>query len=146
MMMMMIMRECRDDLRDSCVYFLYVHVCLWLSHCPVLPSTRHVYTMQPVVEPVEQPAASCKRGLSFLPQWCNLYKLARGNIVRDLRCRGSRWVQQNKQELIRRWDSERELLYNDNIHVEASAYAHSIDLLISTKYQSMVGLIYAHNQ
>ena len=38
------------------------------------------------------------------------------------------------QELIRRWDSERELLYNDNIHVEASAYAHWTDLLISTKY------------
>jgi len=29
-----------------------------------------------------------------------------------------------RQELIRRWDSERELLYDDNIHVEASAYAH----------------------
>jgi len=29
-----------------------------------------------------------------------------------------------KQELIRRWDSERELLYDDNIHVEASAYSH----------------------
>ena len=28
------------------------------------------------------------------------------------------------QELIRRRDSERELLYDDNIHVEASAYAH----------------------
>ena len=43
-------------------------------------------------------------------------------------------VQQKKQELIRRWDSERELLYDDNIHVEASAYAHWIDLLISTFY------------
>ena len=39
-----------------------------------------------------------------------------------------------KQELIRRWDSERELLYDDNIHVEASAYAHWTDLLISTFY------------
>jgi len=29
-----------------------------------------------------------------------------------------------KQELVKRWDSERELLYDDNIHVEASAYAH----------------------
>jgi len=28
-----------------------------------------------------------------------------------------------KQELIKRWDSERELFYN-NAHVEASAYAH----------------------
>jgi len=28
------------------------------------------------------------------------------------------------QELIRRWDSERELLYDDNIHVEASADAN----------------------
>jgi len=28
------------------------------------------------------------------------------------------------QELIRRRDSERELLYDDNIHVEASAYAN----------------------
>ena len=36
------------------------------------------------------------------------------------------------QELIRRWDSERELLYDDNIHVEASAYTHWTDLLIST--------------
>ena len=39
-----------------------------------------------------------------------------------------------EQELIRRWDSERELLYDDNIHVEASAYANWTDLLISTKY------------
>jgi len=38
------------------------------------------------------------------------------------------------QELIRRWDSERGLLYDDNIHVEASAYAHRTDLLISTFY------------
>ena len=41
-------------------------------------------------------------------------------------------VLQKKQELIRRWDSERELLYDDDIHVEASAYAHWTDLLIST--------------
>jgi len=40
--------------------------------------------------------------------------------------------QRIRQELIRRWDSERELLYDDNIHVEASAYAHWADLLIST--------------
>jgi len=39
-----------------------------------------------------------------------------------------------KQELIRRWDSERELLYDDNIHIGASAYAHWTDLLISTFY------------
>ena len=38
----------------------------------------------------------------------------------------------SQQELIRRWDSERELLYDDNIHLEASAYAHWTDLLIST--------------
>ena len=38
------------------------------------------------------------------------------------------------QELIRRWDSERELLYDDNIQVEASAYAHWTDLLLSTFY------------
>jgi len=37
-----------------------------------------------------------------------------------------------RQELIRRWDSERELLYDDNIHVGASAYAHWTDLPIST--------------
>jgi len=43
-------------------------------------------------------------------------------------------VKHNYQELIRRWDSERELLYDDNIHVEASAYAHWTDLLISTFY------------
>ena len=30
----------------------------------------------------------------------------------------------NKQELINRWDSEREFFYDDIIHVEASAYAH----------------------
>jgi len=39
---------------------------------------------------------------------------------------------QERQELIRRWDSERELLYDDNIHVQASAYAHWTDLLIFT--------------
>ena len=35
------------------------------------------------------------------------------------------------QELIRRWDSERELFYDDIVHVEASAYAHWTDFLIS---------------
>ena len=44
------------------------------------------------------------------------------------------WQEKTKQELIRRWDSEREVLYDDNIHVEASAYAHWTDLLISTFY------------
>jgi len=44
-------------------------------------------------------------------------------------CALSSW---KRQELIRRWNSERELLYDDNIHVEASAYAHWTDLLIST--------------
>jgi len=28
------------------------------------------------------------------------------------------------QELIRRWDNERELFYDDIVHAEASAYAH----------------------
>ena len=37
-----------------------------------------------------------------------------------------------QQELIRRWDSERELLYDDIVHVEASAYAHWTDFLTST--------------
>ena len=51
------------------------------------------------------------------------------------------------QELIRRWDSERELFYfyDDIIHVEASAYAHWTDLLISTI--NIYGRpIYAHKQ
>jgi len=39
-----------------------------------------------------------------------------------------------KQELIRSWDSERELFYDDIIHVEASAYAHWTDLLTSTTH------------
>jgi len=37
-----------------------------------------------------------------------------------------------KQELIRRWDSERELFLRDIVHVEASAYAHWTHFLIST--------------
>jgi len=41
----------------------------------------------------------------------NLYKM--NGVITD-----------TKQELIRRWDSERELFYDDIIHVEASAYAH----------------------
>jgi len=39
-----------------------------------------------------------------------------------------------KQELIRRWDSERELFYDDIVHIQASAYAHWTDFLISTKH------------
>jgi len=35
---------------------------------------------------------------------------------------------------IRRWDSERELFYDDIVHVEASAYAHWTDFLITTKH------------
>jgi len=35
----------------------------------------------------------------------------------------SQLVREYRQELIRRWDSERELFYNI-AHVEASAYAH----------------------
>jgi len=37
-----------------------------------------------------------------------------------------------QQGLIRTWDSERELFYDDIIDVEASAYAHWTDFLIST--------------
>ena len=38
------------------------------------------------------------------------------------------------QELIRRWDSERELFYDDTVglHVQASAYTHWTDFVIST--------------
>jgi len=42
----------------------------------------------------------------------------------------SLWLKQ--QELIRRWDSERELFYDDIVHVQASAYAHWTDFQIST--------------
>jgi len=38
------------------------------------------------------------------------------------------------KKLIRRWDSDRELFYNDIVHVEASAYAHWTDFLISSKH------------
>ena len=55
-------------------------------------------------------------------------------------CDGHLW-----QELIRRWDSERELLYDDNIHGEASAYAHWTSTFYY-KYLWYVGLIYANNQ
>ena len=41
-------------------------------------------------------------------------------------------VTSKEQELIRRWDSERELFYDDIDHVQASAYAHWTDFLIST--------------
>jgi len=33
------------------------------------------------------------------------------------------------QELIRRWDSERELFYDDIVHLQASAYAHWTEIL-----------------
>ena len=36
------------------------------------------------------------------------------------------------QQLIRRWDSERELFCDDIVHVEASAYAYWTDFLVST--------------
>jgi len=49
------------------------------------------------------------------------------------------------QELIRRWNSERELFYDDIVHVEACAYAHWIDFLIYTIKQLSM-LFYAHNQ
>jgi len=39
------------------------------------------------------------------------------------------------QEFIRRWDSERELIYDDVVHAEVSAYAHWTDCLIS-KYRT----------
>ena len=43
------------------------------------------------------------------------------------------WIDSNgKQELIRRWYSERELFHDDIVHAEASAYAHWTDFLIST--------------
>jgi len=38
----------------------------------------------------------------------------------------------NQQELIRRWKSERELFYDNIVHVEASAYDNWTDFLIST--------------
>jgi len=41
-------------------------------------------------------------------------------------------VARRKQELIRRWDSGRELFLRDIVHVEASPYAHWTDFLIST--------------
>jgi len=46
---------------------------------------------------------------------------------------GSKYIQvYSIQELIRRWDSERELFLRDIVHVESSAYAHWMDFLIST--------------
>jgi len=43
--------------------------------------------------------------------------------------------QANQQKkLIGRWDSERELFYDDIVHAEASACAHWTDFLISTKH------------
>jgi len=38
-------------------------------------------------------------------------------------------MQAKLQELISRWDSEREGFYDDIVHVEASAYAHWTDFL-----------------
>jgi len=35
-----------------------------------------------------------------------------------------------------RWESERQLFYNDIVHVQASAYAHWTNFLISTKHLS----------
>jgi len=51
-----------------------------------------------------------------------------------------------QQELITRWDSERELFYDDIVHMQASAYAHWTDFLISTINIYAIGVIYAHNQ
>jgi len=42
------------------------------------------------------------------------------------------------KKLTRRWDSERELFYDDIVRVEASAYAYWTDFLISTKHRSML--------
>jgi len=39
------------------------------------------------------------------------------------------YLQILKQELISRWDSERERFYVDIVHIEASAYAHWTDFL-----------------
>jgi len=46
----------------------------------------------------------------------------------------SRRTHNINNKLIKRWDSERELFYDDIVHVEASAYAHWTDFLISTKH------------
>jgi len=48
----------------------------------------------------------------------------------------------NKQELIR-WDSECELIYDDVVHAEASAYAHWTDFLISKDVRVPASLYYA---
>ena len=54
-------------------------------------------------------------------------------VCRTERNKESNERTKNKQlELVRRWDSERELFYHDIVHVEASAYAHCTDFLIST--------------
>jgi len=54
-------------------------------------------------------------------------------VCRTERNKESNEGTKNKQlELVRRWDSERELFYDDIVHVEASAYVHWTDFLIST--------------
>jgi len=47
-----------------------------------------------------------------------------------------------KQELIRRWDSERQLIYDDVVHAEASAYARWTDFLISKDVRVPASLYY----
>ena len=46
------------------------------------------------------------------------------------------------QELIRRWDSERELIYYDVVHAEASDYTHWTDILISKDVRVPASLYY----
>jgi len=44
---------------------------------------------------------------------------------------------------MRRWYSEHELIYNDIVHAEASAYAHWTDFLISKDVRVPASLYYA---
>jgi len=51
-------------------------------------------------------------------------------------------LRKKNKKLIRRWDSEHELFYDDIVHAQASAYAHWTDFIISTKYAN--ASTYAH--
>jgi len=46
------------------------------------------------------------------------------------------------QELITRWDIERELIYDNVVHAEVSAYAHWTDCLISKDVRVPASLYY----
>jgi len=55
-------------------------------------------------------------------------RLARKNVTKMVY-----FVSNGKyKKLIRRWDSEHELFWDDIVHIEASAYAHWTDFLITT--------------